>query len=108
MDTILKNIELKTEAVDIDEVKVSAERMRFEKKVDISRINLTNRDIRRTPAFIESDVFRTLQLLPSVSSANDFNAALIVRGGSPDENLILLEMLSKRSTDRLVSIVVIQ
>ena len=55
------DIELKAEAVDIDEIKVSAERMRFEKKVDISRINLTNRDIRRTPAFIESDVFRTLQ-----------------------------------------------
>ena len=85
------DIELKTEAVDIDEIKVSAERMRFEKKVDISRINLTNRDIRRTPAFIESDVFRTLQLLPSVSAANDFNSALIVRGGSPDENLILLD-----------------
>ena len=85
------DIELKPEAVDIDEVKVSAERMRFEKKVDISRVNLTNRDIRKVPAFIESDVFRTLQLLPSVSSANDFNAALIVRGGSPDENLILLD-----------------
>ena len=36
-------------------------------------------------------MFRTLQLLPSVSASNDFNAALIVRGGSPDENLILLD-----------------
>ena len=85
------NFELSPTPIEGKEVKVSAERMRFEKKVDISRVNLTNRDIRRTPAFIESDVFRTLQLLPSVNASNDFNAALIVRGGSPDENLILLD-----------------
>ena len=85
------NFELSPTPIEGAEVKVSAERMRFEKKVDISRVNLTNRDIRRAPAFIESDIFRTLQLLPSVSSSNDFNAALIVRGGSPDENLILLD-----------------
>ena len=85
------DIELEPTALDLDQVTVSAERMRFEKRVDISRINLTNREIRRAPAFIEADIFRTLQLLPSVSASNDFNAALIVRGGSPDENLILLD-----------------
>ena len=85
------NFELEPQALDFEEVKVSAERMRFDKKVDISRVNISNLEIRRTPAFIESDVFRTLQLLPSVTASNDFNAALIVRGGSPDENLILLD-----------------
>ncbi len=85
------DIELEPTALDLDQVTVSAERMRFEKRVDISRTNLTNREIRRAPAFIEADIFRTLQLLPSVSASNDFNAALIVRGGSPDENLILLD-----------------
>ena len=82
---------LTPQLIEGDEVKVSAERMRFERKVDISRVNITNRDIKRAPAFVEADLFRTLQLLPSVSSSNDFNAALIVRGGSPDENLILLD-----------------
>jgi len=85
------NFELIPEPIQGDEIKVSAERMRFEKRVDISRINLTHNDIRKTTAFIESDLFRTIQLLPSVSASNDFNAALIVRGGSPDENLILLD-----------------
>ncbi len=85
------DIELEPTALDFDQVTVSAERMRFEKRVDISRMNLTNREIRRAPAFIEADIFRTLQFLPSVSASNDFNAALIVRGGSPDENLILLD-----------------
>ena len=85
------DINLDPEILDINVVKVSAERMRFEKKVDVSRVNLSNREIRRTPAFVEADVFRTIQLLPSVTASNDFNAALIVRGGSPDENLILLD-----------------
>ncbi|HIM53218.1 MAG TPA: hypothetical protein EYI88_01400, partial [Candidatus Marinimicrobia bacterium] len=90
-DNIRVDVELNPKVIDVNEITVSAERMRFEKKVDISRVNKSNRDIRRAPAFIEADLFRTLQLLPSVSSSNDFNAALIVRGGSPDENLILLD-----------------
>ncbi len=85
------DFELEPVAIDLEQVTVSAERMRFENRVDVSRVNLTNQDIRRAPAFIEADVFRTLQLLPSVNASNDFNAALIVRGGSPDENLILLD-----------------
>ena len=88
---IRADINLNPEILDVNEVTVSAERMRFEKKVDVSRVNLSNMEIRRTPAFVEADVFRTIQLLPSVTASNDFNAALIVRGGSPDENLILLD-----------------
>ena len=90
-DNIRVDVELNPKVIDVNEITVSAERMRFEKKVDISRVNISNRDIRRAPAFVEADLFRTLQLLPSVSASNDFNAALIVRGGSPDENLILLD-----------------
>ena len=90
-NNIRVDVELNPKVIDVNEITVSAERMRFEKKVDISRVNISNRDIRRAPAFVEADLFRTLQLLPSVSASNDFNAALIVRGGSPDENLILLD-----------------
>lgn len=85
------NFELTPEPIQGNEIKVSAERMRFEKKVDISRVNLSNQEIRKPPAFVEADLFRTIQMLPSVNASNDFNAALIVRGGSPDENLILLD-----------------
>ena len=90
-ENIRLDVELSPKVIDVNEITVSGERMRFEKKVDISRVNISNRDIRKAPAFVEADLFRTLQLLPSVSASNDFNAALIVRGGSPDENLILLD-----------------
>ena len=85
------NISIKPQAINLDEVSVSSERIRFNEKVEVSRVNITSEEIKMIPAFVESDVFRTLQYFPSVSSANDFNAALIVRGGSPDENLILLD-----------------
>ena len=85
------NISLFPQAINLDEINVSSERTRFEEKVEISRINITSEEIKMIPAFVEPDIFRVLQYFPSVSSANDFNAALIVRGGSPDENLILLD-----------------
>lgn len=52
-----------------------------------------------TPAFIkdmpalggEVDVFRVLQLLPGVKSSSEISSGLYVRGGSPDQNLTLLD-----------------
>jgi len=85
------DVPLKVSVIQGETVTVTAERTRFENKVDVSRLNLNLREIKSVPAFIESDVFRSLQLLPGISSQNDFSAALIVRGGSPDENLILLD-----------------
>ena len=39
----------------------------------------------------ESDILKTLQLLPGVKFGNEGSAGLYVRGGSPDQNLILLD-----------------
>jgi hypothetical protein len=43
------------------------------------------------PAVGETDVFRALQLLPSVAGAGNGSASLSVRGGNPDQNLVLLD-----------------
>lgn len=43
------------------------------------------------PAAVEADLFRAVQTLPGVSTLSDFSAGLYVRGGSPDQNLILLD-----------------
>jgi len=85
------DFDLSVEPVRGEEVTVTAERTRFKEQVEISRTNLSFQEIKKTPAFIESDLFRSLQLLPGVLAQNDFSSALIVRGGSPDENLILLD-----------------
>ncbi|NHZ86437.1 MAG: TonB-dependent receptor [Planctomycetia bacterium] len=86
-----RDFELSTAVISGEEVTVTAERQRFEEKVEVSRVNLGLREIKNAPAFVEADLFRTLQLLPGVTSTNDFSSALIVRGGSADENLILLD-----------------
>lgn len=77
--------------IELNKVVVTAERLRFEKAVETSRINLSARELESVPAFVEADVFRAIQQLPGVVAQNDFSAALVVRGGSPDENLILLD-----------------
>jgi len=85
------DMELSVEAIEFEEVIFTAERVRFEEMVETSRINLTMKEIKSAPAFVEADLFRTLQMMPGVQAPNDFSSALVVRGGSPDENLVLLD-----------------
>ncbi|UCH61918.1 MAG: TonB-dependent receptor [Fidelibacterota bacterium] len=85
------DMELSVEVMAGETVIITADRIRFEEMVETSRINLTMREIKSAPAFVEADLFRTLQMMPGVQSTSDFSSALVVRGGSPDENLILLD-----------------
>ena len=66
----------------------------FFKKIDnpVSSKTLQSQEIRRSPGSAE-DIFRVMQSLPGVSTAGGKSAQLIVRGGSPDENLTLLDNL---------------
>lgn len=47
--------------------------------------------VRAIPTAFEADLFRAVQLLPGVKAASDFSSALYVRGGSPDQTLVLLD-----------------
>lgn len=55
-------------------------------KVDLSPVQLT-----KVPQVVESDLLRTLQSLPGIVPVSDFSSALYVRGGTPDQNLFLLD-----------------
>ncbi len=56
-----------------------------------SQISLRPVQIEMIPNLGEKDIFRTLQLMPGVSSGNETFSGLYVRGGTPDQNLILLD-----------------
>ncbi len=56
-----------------------------------SQISLRPAQIETLPNLGEKDIFRTLQLMPGVSSGNETSSGLYVRGGTPDQNLILLD-----------------
>lgn len=87
------NIELKPVTVDAKEVEVTAEKS--DKNVSsttVGTVKLDMEEIKKLPAFMgEVDVLKTIQLLPGVKSSGDGNTGFYVRGGGPDQNLILLD-----------------
>ena len=53
---------------------------------------LSTNEIKNVPVlFGEKDILKTIQLLPGIQSAGDGNSGFFVRGGSADQNLILLD-----------------
>jgi len=62
------------------------------KNAQMSKIDLPMSQVKSLPVlFGEVDIMKTLQLLPGVSNAGEGNTGLYVRGGGPDQNLILLD-----------------
>jgi len=58
---------------------------------NLSQLTVSPREIASLPNIGEAALFRTLQLLPGVSSVSDGSSGLYVRGGTPDQNLILFD-----------------
>lgn len=77
----------------IEEVVISAEKRNdnvVNAQMGLAKINLS--EIRNVPVlFGERDILKTLQLLPGIKSAGEGNSGFYVRGGSTDQNLILLD-----------------
>ena len=69
----------------------SPERVRFEEQTTPSVVSISGAEVRRVPAIGESDVLRSVALLPGVVARNDFSAGFNVRGGEADQNLVLLD-----------------
>ncbi len=87
------NLNLKEETSNLDEVVVTAKRQDENvSSVKMSNENLQIDRIKSIPAlFGEVDVIKSIQLLPGVSSAGEGTSGMFVRGGSSDQNLILLD-----------------
>ncbi|MEM9671186.1 MAG: carboxypeptidase-like regulatory domain-containing protein [Cyclobacteriaceae bacterium] len=87
------SLELVSQDVQLQEVIVSAEAPDANvKDVAMSRDNLKIEKVQRLPAlFGEVDILKTVQLLPGVISAGEGTTGLFVRGGSADQNLVLLD-----------------
>ncbi len=87
------NISLSTKAVETKEVVISAEREdKNIESVQMGRESIDVEKLKSLPAFMgEVDILKAIQLLPGVSSAGEGNSGFYVRGGGPDQNLILLD-----------------
>ena len=65
---------------------------RIEEQVQMSKMEIPIDQIKSLPAIGgEVDLLKSLQLLPGVQSGGEGTSGLYVRGGSPDQNLMLLD-----------------
>lgn len=87
------NVELTEESVELQEVVVKARPDDANvKSTEMGTVGLQMDNVKKLPALMgEVDVLKTIQLLPGVLSAGEGNAGFYVRGGGPDQNLVLLD-----------------
>lgn len=87
-------IYLEPDAIVTDEVVVTDDSIRVAEKLfnkPISKINLNQKQVNQIPRVIEADLLRALQTMPGIVSLSDFSSALYIRGGTPDQNLYLID-----------------
>ena len=87
------NISLKNDAIITEEVIVTGEKL--DKNVSsskMSQVKIEVNNIKQLPVILgEVDVLKSAQLLPGITSNGEGSSGLYVRGGGPDQNLILLD-----------------
>ena len=100
--TYTKPIDLKTDIFqditlavgkELDEVVITASgNEKIHEQTQMSAIQLPVQQIEKLPSFMgERDILKTIQLLPGIQSGSEGTSGLYVRGGGPDQNLILLD-----------------
>ena len=96
------NFELSA-GIAIDEAVVTGEAFnRIEDQVQMSKMEIPMDQVRRLPAIGgEVDLLKSLQLMPGVQSGGEGTSGLYVRGGSPDQNLIILDGVPLYSVSHL-------
>lgn len=87
------SIELKESSSNIEEVTITAEAPNSNiTSLETGSTKLMISSIRKIPALLgEVDVIKAIQLLPGVQVTSEGSSGFSVRGGSPDQNLILLD-----------------
>ncbi|MFZ1380121.1 MAG: TonB-dependent receptor [Saprospiraceae bacterium] len=84
---------LQQKSQNLEEVKIVAKKEDeniTQTTMGIEKINM--KDIAKLPVlFGEKDILKTIQLLPGVKSAGEGNSGFYVRGGTADQNLVLLD-----------------
>ena len=94
-ETRIIDVELQIQALELEGLTVEGTRepaeIAFEEEAGLTVRAVEAADLRIIPGFIEPDPIRVAEVLPGVISTSDFSASFNVRGGSADQNLILLD-----------------
>ncbi|MFO8028441.1 MAG: carboxypeptidase-like regulatory domain-containing protein, partial [Cyclonatronaceae bacterium] len=84
------DIELDPAGFTMEELVITSRR-ELEERQNIGSASVSTELIKSVPSVLQADVFRAVQLLPGVKAASDFSSGLYIRGGGPDQTLILLD-----------------
>ncbi len=89
---VVLNVEIEG-SVSLGEVVISAKKKkRLSQISQMSKIEVPIMQIKEIPSLLgEKDVLKTLQLMPGVQSGSEGSSGIYVRGGGPDQNLIILD-----------------
>ncbi|MCY3545835.1 MAG: TonB-dependent receptor [Gemmatimonadetes bacterium] len=69
----------------------SRQRERYERSGGVTVQEMNRQELKAIPGVAEPDPMKSVEVLPGVTRVSDFTAAFNVRGGSADQNLILLD-----------------
>jgi len=87
-----QTLDFALQGLDLPEITVTDKQEKAYQKNSMSVVNIPVAQIKRMPALGgEVDILKTLTLVPGISTGGEGNSRLYVRGGSPDQNLILLD-----------------
>ncbi len=91
-DDMTLDISLSDETT-LEAVEIVAEKSeKIEEKTEMSTIRVPVAQLKKLPALLgETDILKAIQLLPGVQSGGEGQSGFYVRGGSQDQNLILLD-----------------
>jgi len=89
-----KVIRLIPDAIEFEEIVVTGKKTGNAQEMfeaPVSNVELSGEAIRQLPQLLESDLMRSLQTLPGVVPLSDYSSQLYIRGGTPDQNLYLVD-----------------
>ena len=89
---ITLDVELTPSIIAVAAAEVEAERSAHTESTDMGKASVGVETIKSLPALLgEVDVLKVIQFLPGIQSAGEGNSGFYVRGGGPDQNLVLVD-----------------
>lgn len=89
--TTAQDAALRQTAAVLDELVVTGTALDSEARLQTGFVALDQAALRAIPGIVEADPLRALRSLPGVAAASDISSGLYIRGGGPDQTLILMD-----------------
>ncbi len=93
-----QNILVRPSVQSLDEIVILAYITKGISKSEDGSVIMKNDELGVLPGMVEPDVFQSIQLIPGITSLDESAAGIQIRGGSPDQNLILFDNIKMYNT----------